>query len=314
MDLDLEVVLTRRTWWRRLGLRCRRRWCRSTSRLNAVVDVTMVVDNFLDDWRSDDWLRWGRWSCRLRWWRRRLSWRLRGWRSLSSANDDFLPFVITRWWWWTRSTWTANDPFLLLLSHEDTAATRARSRGGTLLLPNTNINLVLVCVSSMRVPITNIDIDLLPFRDTGGRSSRTTSEADLLDIPLVVLASWWSLTLCIFTLGRRRANSVFTNVDIDFFSHARRRSSAWSLTFCPVLSKYDLLVVAASLAAWVRWTAISLSLSFTLANDDFPLNIGGMLGTDSFVAATSSRRPPFFFPVSLSDNQRSGMTLAVILA
>jgi hypothetical protein len=73
--------------------------------------------------------------------------------------------------------------------------------------------------------------------------------------------------------------------------------------------------VAASLAAWVRRTAISFSLSFTLTNDDLPLNVGGMLGTDSFVAAASSRRPPgFFFPFPLSYDQRAGMTLAVILA
>jgi hypothetical protein len=81
MDLNLEIVLTRGTWWRRRRLRLRRRWrwCRPTSRLYAVVNVAMVVNNFLDDRRSDDWLRWWRWRRRL--WRRRcwLSWRLRGW-------------------------------------------------------------------------------------------------------------------------------------------------------------------------------------------------------------------------------------------
>ena len=219
MELNFKVVFTRRTWWRRrrLRLRCRWRWCRSTGRLNTVVDVTMVVDDFLDDGRSDDWLGWRRWRCRL--WRRR-SWLSRWLRrrcALSSANDDLLPLVITRWWRWAGRTWTANDPFFLFLSHEYAATAGARSRCGTLLLPDTNIDLVLVYMSSMRVPIANIDINLLSLNDTGGRSSTTASEADLLDVPLVVLASWWGFAFCIFTLGRR---SVFADVDVDLFPHS----------------------------------------------------------------------------------------------
>jgi hypothetical protein len=313
MDLNLEVVLTRRTWWRRRRLRLRRGWrrCRSTGRLYAVIDVAMVVDNFLDNRWSDDWLRWGRWRRRL--WRRRswLSWRLRGWRSLSSADDDFLSFVITRWWWWAGRTWTADDPFFLFLTHEYSATARARSRCGTLRLPNADIDLVLMLMPSMRVPIANVDINLLLLDKTSGRSSRTASEPDLLDVSLVVLASGRSLAFGVLTLSRRRANSVFTNVDVDLFPHSRRRSSARSLTLCPVFSEYDLLV---HVAAWVRWAAISFALSFTLTDDDFPLDIGRMLGSDGFVAATSSGWSPFFFPVPLPYNQRAGMTLAVVLA
>jgi hypothetical protein len=189
------------------------------------------------------------------------------------------------------------------------------SRCGTLLLPNADVDLILMLMSSVRVSVANVDINLLLLDKTSGRTSRTASEPDLLDVPLVMLASWWSFTFRVFTLSRRRANSVFTDVDVDLFPHSRWRSSAGSLTLCPVFSENDFLVhVAASLAAWVRWAAISVSLSFTLTNDDFPLDVSGMLGTDSFVTATSGRRSPFFFSFSLPYNQRAGMTLAVVLA
>jgi len=150
MDLNLEIIFMRRTRWSWSWRRRRLRWrCWSTGRFYAVVDMAMVVNNFLDDRRSDNGLwwrwRWRRWGWRRSW----LSWRLRGWRSLSSANDDLLPLVITRWRRWAGRTWTTNNPFFFFLSYEYSATAGARSRCGTRLLPDMNVDFVLVLTPSV---------------------------------------------------------------------------------------------------------------------------------------------------------------------
>jgi hypothetical protein len=57
MDLNFEVLLTGRAWWRWRW----RRWGWLACGFDTVVDVTVVMNDFLNDrWAND----------RLRWWRR----------------------------------------------------------------------------------------------------------------------------------------------------------------------------------------------------------------------------------------------------
>ena len=86
-DGDLEILFLWRARW------CRwRRRCGRTCTLDAVIDMSVMCDDFLNDWRSVDRLR-----------RRRRSWftrRLRDWtRGTLFTSDDnlFLLDRISRW-------------------------------------------------------------------------------------------------------------------------------------------------------------------------------------------------------------------------
>jgi hypothetical protein len=110
MDLDFQVVFLGWTWWRR-----RRRWRgRLTCRLNAVINVAMVVDDLLNNRWPNDRLRWWWWRRRRRGW---FSWWLWSRGPFSSANDDFLTFDLTGRRRWTGRALTTYDPLFLLFAN-----------------------------------------------------------------------------------------------------------------------------------------------------------------------------------------------------
>src|SRR6478735_5662585 len=117
MDFNFQVVFLGRTWRRR-------RWRSGlTCRLNAVINMAMVMNDFLNDRWSYNRLWWWRWRRRRRSW---LAWWLWSRGTFSSADDNLLTLNLTRWRRWTGRALATYDPLFLFLADEYTPAARAR--------------------------------------------------------------------------------------------------------------------------------------------------------------------------------------------
>lgn len=129
-----------------------------------MIDVPVMSDDFLNDWRTNDWLRWTRrWRCNS--WRRR-------WLSFRAANDDFF-FPFHRWRdWGGRSSSSDNKIFTF-------TSDKPRRRQASLSRSNDQTFMFYCSLGRARFTLIAAVNDLFSLH-LSRRLARPSSEADVL--------------------------------------------------------------------------------------------------------------------------------------